>query len=413
MDKIDGLEKDSLGRLLRLVEKQQVQMDALHRGLETCREEAAALRECLEQSGALTGERFSAEVHRRRFSEVLKRHPCTMDVCAAEVLQTQELFRHAVQCAGFPTARQCATVSRALLKNMDLLPPRLYAIGGSDGASPLSTVERFNETGMRWESLAAMPTARSNLAVLEREGRLYAIGGTNGGQVLGTVECFDEKGEQWRALPPMPTARGGLAAATTHFHLYAIGGREGFQSLGTLERFDERTRGWETLPPMQSRRRFLAAATLQGKVYAVGGEDDAFAALRTVERFDPATNRWEPVAPMSTRRRGLAAVALRGRLYAIGGGHVAQGNPKAPLALNTVECYNAETNRWEECAPMPTPRSFLAAVVLRGRIYAIGGSDGSQVLQTVECFDTETNTWQTLPPMLTRRGFFAAAVLHL
>ena len=44
------------------------------------------------------------------------------------------------------------------------------------------------------------------------------------------------------------------------------------------------------------------AAVLGGKLYAVGGSDENSNALDTVEAFDPEANRWTAVASMSTWR---------------------------------------------------------------------------------------------------------------
>ena len=41
--------------------------------------------------------------------------------------------------------------------------------------------------------------------------------------------------------------------------------------------------------------------------------------------------------------------------------------------LATMEKYDPLTNTWELCAPMRTSRSYLAAAVFDGRIYAVGG----------------------------------------
>jgi N-acetylneuraminic acid mutarotase len=195
--------------------------------------------------------------------------------------------------------------------------------------------------------------------------------------------------------------------------------------MGVVERFSASANSWENVPPMRFQRRFLAAAALGGKLYAVGGEDEGFVALRTVECFDVVTKSWQDLAAMPTRRRGLAAVALRGRLYAIGGGHTAMprtssfiGNSASttesprPMALGTVERFDPAANTWETLPPMPTPRMFLQAVVLHGKLYAIGGSDGAHALRTVERFDETTNCWESLPSMPTRRVFFSVAVLH-
>lgn len=433
-----------MGRFLSLAslaEKQQVQfdtlrqdceaqIDTLRQDCEAVRDESNAIRDCLERDGLIGREQFLAQMHRRRFARTLQRHPCEFEAAPLEVMHNLELFRNAMRCAGMQAARCTAAASRTLSLGTQLLPPRLYAVGGSDGTKVLSTAERFDERSGRWDPVPPMPTPRSNLVALGSEGQLYAIGGTNGAQVSGTVEVFDEEGSTWQQLPPMPTPRSGMAAAACGGRLYVVGGREGFRSLGVAERFCAGRNQWEALPHMHFERRFLAAATLDGKLYAVGGEDDGFVALRTTERFDEATNSWESLPPMPTRRRGLAAVALRGRLYAIGGGAVALGSgssgaatprvptvvpatsPERTFALGAVERFDPATQRWETLPPLPTPRMFLQAVVLHGKLYAIGGSDGAQALRTVERFDEETNQWESLPPMPTRRVFFAVAVLR-
>merc|ERR1719203_1934684 len=57
------------------------------------------------------------------------------------------------------------------------------------------------------------------------------------------------------------------------------------------------------------------------------------------------------------------------RIYVIGG---AQNNQ----ALDTVECYDPEACQWSQLPPMPTPRSDLAATVIGGKLYVMGGYDG-------------------------------------
>jgi N-acetylneuraminic acid mutarotase len=86
---------------------------------------------------------------------------------------------------------------------------------------------------------------------------------------------------------------------------------------------------------------------------------------------------------MPTARIGLAAGVINGRLYAVGGCCDYNFN-----VLNTVEAYNPSTNAWATKASMPTAREDLAAGVVKGRLYAVGGDlqprDG---LNTVEAFN--------------------------
>ena len=58
---------------------------------------------------------------------------------------------------------------------------------------------------------------------------------------------------------------------------------------------------------------------------------------------------------------------------------------------------------WTTKAPMPTPRTGLAAGVVNGILYAVGGNDGVSFLGTVEAYDPATNTWTTKASMPTVR----------
>lgn len=43
-------------------------------------------------------------------------------------------------------------------------------------------------------------------------------------------------------------------------------------------------------------------------------------------------------------------------------------------SLDVVERYNPNTDTWKEMAPLSSPKRCLAAAVLNGRIYVVGGS---------------------------------------
>lgn len=126
-------------------------------------------------------------------------------------------------------------------------------------------------------------------------------------------------------------------------------------------------------------------------------------------RLPAQGNTWTARAPMPTPRVGLAAGVIDGILYAVGG-----ANPDTTPSshLGTLEAYDPKTDTWTAKAPMPTPRSFLAVGVVDGILYAVGGHNAlSPNLATVEAYDPKTNTWSAKAPMPTGRTALAAAGL--
>ena len=81
-------------------------------------------------------------------------------------------------------------------------------------------------------------------------------------------------------------------------------------------------------------------------------------------------------------RNRLVAVVVNGKIYAIGGsaGH-------RDRLVSAVEAYDPATDTWTRKADMPTARTYFSASVVNGKIYAIGGR--ARVLSsTVEAYDT-------------------------
>ncbi len=124
--------------------------------------------------------------------------------------------------------------------------------------------------------------------------------------------------------------------------------------------------------------------------------------LGTVEEYDPATNTWRRKASMPTERGWLAANVVNGKIYVIGG-----GDDKARQALSMVESYDPVADKWTPKADMPTPRSTFIASVAGGQIYVIGGFDGNVAnpmsLAVVEAYDPVANTWARKSAMPTPR----------
>ncbi|MDI6840803.1 MAG: kelch repeat-containing protein [bacterium] len=115
------------------------------------------------------------------------------------------------------------------------------------------------------------------------------------------------------------------------------------------------------------------------------------------------TDNWYTRADMPTVRQNMAATVVSGKIYVIGG-----YNSKGYLQTN--EMYDPATNKWITRADMPTARAWLAVASVNDKIYAIGGDTPSECVTTNEEYNPEKDSWTPKKGMsIARFGLAAAA----
>lgn len=210
------------------------------------------------------------------------------------------------------------------------------------------------------------------------------------------------------APAPLPMRSESAYGERTHGgFFYVAGGRSAI--LGTvlkdLERYDAVTNTWTTLSPMPTARAGAAIAPVDDSLYVIGGRTGTGGPctgtpLDAVERYDIDTDTWTPVAPLPSPRTDLAAREVGGKIFVFG------GCSSGSTFLSEVDMYNPETNTWTTgLAAMPTARASLVAGRVGNRVYLIGGYDGSAPgLSVNEVYDVSHDSWSTAAPMPTARG---------
>ncbi|MDR0461302.1 MAG: hypothetical protein LBH62_07770 [Nitrososphaerota archaeon] len=113
---------------------------------------------------------------------------------------------------------------------------------------------------------------------------------------------------------------------------------------------------------------------------------------------------WTNLSNMPTSRGGLCSAVVSGKIYAIGGSNSSN-------VLDVNEMYDTTTGRWSTRASMPTARTGFATAVYENKIYAIGGSIGESFTGKVEVYDTIGDTWSTLSSMPMSRADLTANVV--
>ncbi len=196
------------------------------------------------------------------------------------------------------------------------------------------------------ELLAPLAGPRKSAAFAELGGRLHAVGGVGAkDEYLASMECFDpESGE------------------TTHC-AHLVEGRAD-----------------------------LALAVWDGKLVAVGGEERTLLrhASPKVELYDPGTDSWSRLPDLPHGLVAPTAVAVGGGLHVLGGrGELKQNGHYSDRHW----VLSPDRASWQVRQSVPTPRQHAAGVDLDGRLYLIGGEDGSGGLEIMEVYDPRLDTW--------------------
>ena len=291
--------------------------------------------------------------------------------------------------------------------------PSGFAIFGSSPVPPTGfTLLGSTFYGNAWSALgsglAAMPTPRLCLAAVTVNGVIYAIGGISAqsGAMLNTLEAYDPVSNTWSTKASMPTARADLAAVVVNGLIYAIGGGNfsaNPNTLNAMEVYDPASDTWTTKSSMPTARFSLGAVVMNGLIYAIGGEATctlAVGSLTTavVEIYDPSSDTWSTGVPLvggitrtvcltqpySTGLAGLAATVVNGNIYAIGG-----VSDTVTLPVGTVEVFDPTAGAWSTTAATRpgTQAVGLSAALLNGKIYTVDSGGGTQI------YDPASNSW--------------------
>ncbi len=224
----------------------------------------------------------------------------------------------------------------------------------------------------------------------------------------------------WTTLASAPTKRTEVTAAVLGGMIYVLGGfaEPSLSNLSSMtitdrvEVYDPATDEWTTRAPLPVGLHHAAAAVVGNRLYVIGGYRQKFLALwhptATVYMYDTETDAWTERSPMPTPRGALAVAESGGKLYAIGGYDGTRNRAE-------VEVYNPVGDAWTAAAPLPTPRDHLAAATAGGIVYALGGrvnQSYARNLPTVEAYDPAADRWTKVADLPTARSGITAGVIR-
>lgn len=226
---------------------------------------------------------------------------------------------------------------------------KLFAFGGQNlDYKALCETEIYDCLRNEWLVGPELITARRNCTATSDGSRVFAIGGFDGSSILSSVEAYDPRMKNWMELAPMTTPRSSASAcATSDGQIFVLGGSSGSR-LSTVEMLDQRTNKWVPVSDMHDSRSAAGAACVMNKIYAIGGTDNMQSIHNSVELFEDGLFSYR--ASLQANRMDLGACAVADRTILVGGGQSA-GN-----VLNQTEMYYPELNQWQATPAMIVPR---------------------------------------------------------
>jgi chitodextrinase len=160
----------------------------------------------------------------------------------------------------------------------------LYAIGGIDDlGNQLSTVESF--AGRRWLAGVALPETLVGASAAFSGQDLFVFGGASAsGAVSNTVYKLSGFPAAWTSVAPMPVAvKNAAVVAGKNTLIYVLGGSSGTTPVSTVQVYDALTNTWSleaSLPVAISNASAVIDST--GHVLVIGGQDATNTNLSTV-----------------------------------------------------------------------------------------------------------------------------------
>ncbi|CAH2221030.1 kelch domain-containing 8A [Pelobates cultripes] len=257
------------------------------------------------------------------------------------------------------------------------LGKRIMVVGGvGENQTPLKVVEVYNIDEGKWKKKSSLREPAMGISITARDCRVYAAGGM--GSDLRPhcfLQQYDMLKDIWVYLAPMPTPRYGATSFLRGTKIYVLGGRQSKYAVSAFEVFDLETRSWTKFPSIPNKRAYSRYILSDGSLYSLGGLRQGGTYRRpkftkTVDIFDIEQGGWmktERSCFLKKRRADFVAGSINGRVVVAGG----LGNQ--PTVLETAEIFHPVKNRWESINSMPTPRCACASIVLKNRLYAIGG----------------------------------------
>ncbi len=254
-------------------------------------------------------------------------------------------------------------------------------------------------TPLGWATLAPLPQTLDSAAVVTVQGWMYVIGGyssSNGTlNVVRRAQVYDNGTlGAWQLATSLPQPLDSHVAVASGTRIYVIGGFSGGPQ-ATVYRTSVNPDGsldsWQTAMPLPSGRYGLAVVSFNRYIYVLGGYTSSPLSnvLRAPIQADGSLGGWTQDRSLPNPLYRLSAVVDNNAIYVIGGRPTT--STVSRKIFRAVIQANGTLGAWNELKignndALPQGRADALSLTDLGRLYVIGGTDGTTSQQTVYRF---------------------------
>ena len=272
---------------------------------------------------------------------------------------------------------------------------------------------------LAWKKAAPSPFARVESPAAVVGGKLYLFGGfTSDLDASNRVDVYDPAKDVWTRKQDMPTRLTHLNAVVDGGTVWLAGGFKGKHPgpvTNEVWKYDADSDKWAEGPPLPERRAGGGLAVVGRRLHYFGG----YQADRDTNSGDhwslalDGGKEWRREAAMPDPRGHVAATVLGGKLYALGGDH---GHDKTQIDVSSCHCYDSKAKAWAKVASLPEGRSHFesSTIVHRGKILVVGGRCNTSkrgVVDDILEYDPDADAWKAVGRMPEKLLAPAAAII--
>lgn len=254
-------------------------------------------------------------------------------------------------------------------------------------------------------------------SINEINSNLYVIGGYSYGKYLDVSEYYDSDSNRWYLTNKLNFERSLHKSIVLNDTIIVTGGKNKSGAVRSTEIWNNFIKKWDVLSELNYSRYSHNIFILNGIVYVSGGIGSENVPISQTEKYNSINEVWEVQSDMNVSMAGSKTIILNNidsieflktkynivskEVAIIIGGYELDKDGNL-IPSNKVQLYDPVLNIWMNLNLMIHQRAEHTAVIIKDKIYVIGGLNSPS---TIEAYDIKNDEWKIITNLLQARYY--------